>query len=204
MLTYTRKGLPIAIVGDSKFLVDCCLGRACTQDPKILRLLSIAQEALRQMTTSFSVKCFTKRELLIHTPRKDNAAADAAANKALDEGDFAEIWEAALDSFCEHALQSPDAELGLLFSFDGASRGNPGKASHGNCCWWGEWINGAFVTRASLFCIGRRTGRNTNNIAEAQGLAFAAKAALHFNFWFHETCTKVVEGHKLHSTRGVL
>ena len=141
---------------------------------------------------------------MLHTPRKDNAAADAAANKALDGGSFSDICDFALEGFCNEVLSRPCANIGLMFSFDGASRGNPGRASHGNCAWWGEWLDGGFVSKGLLFCIGRRIGTQTNNIAEVRGLAFAAKAALHFQFWFSELCSRWAEDHKRHSAGDVL
>ena len=140
--------------------------------------------------------------MVIHTPRKDNKAADAAANKALDDGCFEDVFAEGLEGFCNSALRT--SEVGLLFSFDGASRSNPGKASHGNCAWWGEWIDGEFVTRGTLFCMGRRIGTQTNNIAEVRRLAFAAKAVLRFQFFFVEMCSRVAEGHKCHFAGGLL
>jgi len=75
-----------------------------------------------------------------------------------------------------------------MFSFDGASRGNPGSAARGNCGWWGVWHEGGFCQKGLLFQSGRKLGTQTNNIAEARGLVFAAKASLHFHFGISELC----------------
>ena len=66
----------------------------------------------------------------MHTPRKHNSSADAAANRALDCGTYEEVYAQEVIRFSEEAVEDP--EVGLLFSFDGASRGNPGIAAHGN------------------------------------------------------------------------
>ena len=88
LLTHLQSGIPLVIVGDSKFLVDCCLGRASAKGTSIVKLLHVAQEAIKVLLQRFSVKTYGSRELLAHTPRKDNSAADAAANRALDFGNF--------------------------------------------------------------------------------------------------------------------
>ena len=38
-------------------------------------------------------------------------------------------------------LQTCDdnVQIGMMFSFDGAARGNPGPSSLGHCAWWGTW-----------------------------------------------------------------
>jgi ribonuclease HI len=82
------------------------------------------------------------------------------------------------------------SEIGLMFAFDGASRGNPGKASQGNCAWWGAWQHGCFHEEGLLFRRGRNLGRQTNNFAEVRGLTFAVKAALHLHFWMLEGCAR--------------
>ena len=128
---------------------------------------------------------------MIHTPRKDNSAADAAANEALDHGDFLEVYTEVIAEFCNRAMDQPLSEIGLVFSFDGASRGNPGKSSQGNCAWWGTWQHGHFHEEALLFRSGRNLGHQTNNIAEVRGLAFALKAALHLHFWMLEGCARM-------------
>ena len=92
-------------------------------------------------------------------------------------------------SFCQYLQQHPfDEELGLLMSFDGASRGNPGDASQGNAGWWGQWHGDGFRPMGTLYQAGSRIGIKTNNVAEARGLAFAAKSALHLLFWLTEVC----------------
>ena len=78
-----------------------------------------------------------------------------------------------------------------MFAFDGASRGNPGDASYGSCGWWGTWGTGGFDEKGLLFQRGHRLGTQTNNVAEVRGLAFAAKAMLHWHFWFVEECARI-------------
>ena len=53
----------MAIVGDSEFLVKCCLGEAHTERRNLKKLLSIAQEALKQITEGFSAKPLLNRFL---------------------------------------------------------------------------------------------------------------------------------------------
>ena len=74
------------------------------------------------------------------TPRKDNSAADEAANAALDGGNFVDNHldeSVALIRYLNN--HGCSEEVGILISFDGASRGNPGSASLGVCGWWGTW-----------------------------------------------------------------
>ena len=192
VLQRLRTGICFAIVGDSEFLVNCCLGEACTNKSNLKKLLNIAQEALKQLAQGFSVKPFLHKQLVIHTPRGDNSAADAAANRALDEGDFWNVYPEEVHSFCQYLHQHrQDQNIGLLFSFDGASRGNPGAASPGNCGWWGEWSSNQFCQKGLLYEKGCTIGRRSNNVAEVRGLAFSAKSALHFLFWLCETCAEL-------------
>lgn len=170
----------------SEFLIKCCLGAASTGDASLKKSLAVAQESLRQLVGKFFAKPFPRRDLILHTPRKDNGAADAAANHGLDQGNFEEVHRAEVLRF-SHSLVASDGEhLGLVFSFDGASRGNPGDASHANCAWWGVWEKDGFLEKGLLFSTGRRLGIQTNNFAEARGMAFAANAALHLRFWLIE------------------
>ena len=74
-------------------------------------------------------------------------------------------------------------ETGLLFSFDGASRGNPGPAALGVCGFWGYWMEDEFVEQGCFVRKGRQLGIGTNNYAESHSLAFAIKMALHWHFW---------------------
>ena len=86
MLRRLRDGIPLAVVGDSKFLIDCCLGRAHTTQPSIRRNLRVALEASRQLVGKLFARTFGTQELFIHTPRKANSQADAAANQAWTPG----------------------------------------------------------------------------------------------------------------------
>ena len=70
--------------------------------------------------------------------------------------------------------------IGMLFSFDGASRGNPGPSSYGVCAWWGYFRSDTFESMGLLLHKGLRTGTSTNNISEAQGLASAVKVCVRY------------------------
>ena len=72
--------------------------------------------------------------------------------------------------------------VGLVWSFDGASRGNPGASARGVCAYWGHWSAGAFHSHGLLLQRGTRLGTGTNNSAEAHGLASALKSALRYYF----------------------
>ena len=68
-------------------------------------------------------------------------------------------------------LGKPSPEnVGLLFSFDGSSRGNPGKSSSGVCAWWGHFSSTGFEAMGLLIQKkGTCQGTSTNNIYEAHG-----------------------------------
>ena len=84
--------------------------------------------------------------------RSDNSAADAAANKALDVGTFLDVRVEEtvrfLPELCEHIGNISD--VGILFSFDGVARGNPGPAASGVCAWRGYWRNNMFEAKGLL------------------------------------------------------
>ena len=75
-----------------------------------------------------------------------------------------------------------DIEVGLLFSFEGASRGNPGQASFGVGGWWGTWSDGGFQEHGAIMWRGAELGISTNNVAEAQGMAAAVREAVILHF----------------------
>ena len=130
-------------------------------------------------------------DLVVHTPRRDNAAADALANRALDHGSFQSCRSSEVEVFCGQLIEDASDTLGVVFSFDGASRGNPGEASHGNSAWWGRWSAQGFKQQGMLFEAGYQIGTKTNNFAEARRFAFAVKAAVHFQFWLVEWCSRL-------------
>ena len=72
--------------------------------------------------------------------------------------------------------------VGLLFAFDGAARGNPGPAASGVCAWWGHFCNGEFNSMGLLVQREARLGIGTNNIAEAHALASAIKICLQYYY----------------------
>jgi len=116
-------------------------------------------------------------------PRDDNAAADEAANEALDNGSFEHI------NCHEHsrllcALTQAAAEtVGLMISFDG--EGNPGQAAWGCCGWWGEFRQQDFKAAGQLWRIGNCIGHATNNFADAAGMAAASEVILQGHFVMH-------------------
>ena len=61
-------------------------------------------------------------------PRSDNSAADAAANAALDNSPFMEVMLNETATFITELSRPGRDNIGLLFSFDGAARGNLGKS----------------------------------------------------------------------------
>ena len=133
---------------------------------------------LQTLVQSYGIKSPRGYDLAKQVPRADNSAADAAANHTLDHGTFMEVMLAETVCFLS-ALQEADPQsIGILFSFDGAGRGNPGKASYGVCGWWGHFESGIFEPSGLLVNRGCRLGTNTNNVAEAHGLASAVKVCL--------------------------
>ena len=190
VLKQLRDGLCLQIAGDSQVLVNCCRGRASTCDPALVKPIRVAMEALQQAVTKFGVSCFLGRDLVAYTPCGDNSAADAAANAAVDTGSFELTMPMESQRFMECWLRGGDDQIGLLFSSDGASRGNPGPSSFGTCAWWGRWAGDRFTASGQLFQKGVVLGRRTNNYAEAHGMAAAEKSALHYLFWLAEGCAK--------------
>ena len=87
--------------------------------------------------------------------------------------------------------------IGMLFSFDGASRGNPGPSSYGVCAWWGYFRSGAFESMGLLLNKGARTGTSTNNISEAHGLASMVKVCLRYHCLVIEQLSQLAR----HTTR---
>jgi len=120
--------------------------------------------------------------LAVQVPRCENSAADAAANWALDKGSFLEVRLPEVCSFIHH-LACTSEDMGITFSFDGASRGNPGPSASGVCAWWGHWNALGFQSGGLLLQRGIKLGIGTNNSAEAHGQATTFKTALHLLFW---------------------
>ena len=119
-------------------------------------------------------------------PRKENGAADAAANRALDSGSFYEVFAPQVSAMVSELSKREAHTVGLLFSFDGAARGNPGPASSGICAWWGKYVKDEFVPHGMLLQRGLQLGSKTNNVSEAHGLATSLKTCLHLHFWVIE------------------
>ena len=86
--------------------------------------------------------------------------------------------------------------IGVLFSFDGASRGNPGRSSYGVCAWWGYFhttCSGSFESKGLLLQKGACLGTSTNNIAEAHGMAAALKLCVRYYGWVMEQLAKLAQ-----------
>ena len=185
------RGFPIMVVGDSQLLIDGLLGHACIRDAGLTKNVAVAHIALQKLTAHFHVQPFMGHQLARQVPRSDNSAADAAANKALDVGSFLDVHvEETVRFLCElseHTCNFND--VGILFSFDGAARGNPGPAASGVCAWWGYWRNNMFEAKGLLLERGFWLGSATNNAAESHGLATSMKAALRWHYWVIEQCT---------------
>jgi probable phosphoglycerate mutase len=92
----TWPGSEVLVRMDSKLVVEQLSGRWQIKHPELREL---AQEALRTMR-SLSVK-------LEWVPREQNSAADAAANRALDEGDFGDSVELSLSAIQPKSIRSP-------------------------------------------------------------------------------------------------
>ena len=158
------------------------LGNAATTVDEILRHLKLAHIALKTLIQTFAARAPLGRELAIQVPRSDNSAADAAANRALDQGSFTEIRVKQISSFLAQ-LCSGNGSFGLLFAFDGAARGNPGPSSSGVCAWWGSFQADGFTSHGIILQKGCRLGCGSNTSAEAHGLSTAVKIALHYHYW---------------------
>ena len=129
-------GLCLQFVGDSAVLIDCFLGKAATSAASDMkRSLSVAHVGLQTLIQCFDVRPPSLSDMAHHVPRSDNSAADAAANWALDVGTFEEVRLDSLLSMLHDFSNAGCNEVGMLFSFDGAARGNPGPSASGVCAW---------------------------------------------------------------------
>jgi ribonuclease HI len=171
-------------VGDSQVLIDCLLGSARPHTDGLRRPVSQAHYLLQQLVRSFGVRQPRGRELAMQVARADNAAADSAANEALDAGSFRTVDDQESLRFWLAMMTRQDlsSEIGLLFAFDGASRGNPGLASFGVCAWWGTWADEGFCESGALLRRGLQIGTATNNMAEAEAMAAAIREAVRWHF----------------------
>ena len=184
-------GLQLQIIGDSRVLIDCLLGRACAKQPEIRRHVQLAHIALQTLVQHFCVKSPGAEEIARQLPRSENTAADAAANRALDQGTFNELRLHEAELFLKQLALDEHGNVGLLFSFDGAARGNPGPSSSGVCAWWGLFNDSNFYAKGLLMQRGASLGIATNNRAEAHGLATALKACLHYHYWLIEQISQL-------------
>ena len=178
-------------VGDSKILIDCLLGDASTSTPDIRRSVVLAHTALQTLIQCFHIKAPGVENLGQQVPRSDNSAADAAANWALDHGTFMQVDVKEVEAFMRELSDCDEITVGLLFSFDGAARGNPGPSASGVCAWWGYFCSGAFESKGLLIQRGTSPGIATNNTSEAHGLASALKSCLRYFYWVFEQITEL-------------
>ena len=176
-----RSGLHFQFIGDSRVLVDCLMGRAGTTNPCMERSIQLGHVALKTLCDCFCILPPDEEDFAKNVPRADNSAADAAANLALDSGNFYHVLPDGIQSFLQQ-LATGEYRLGLAFSFDGAARGNPGPSSAGVCAWWGRFVDGGFLESGLVLQRGIQLGIGTNNSAEALALTTAVKTALRFNF----------------------
>ena len=135
---------------------------------------------------------------MCHVPRADNSAADAVANWSLDNNSFLDIRIPELQVFLEHLGTGELADVGMLFSFDGASRGNPGPSASGVCAWWGVWLHSEFIPRGLLMQKGANLGAGTNNTAESHGLVTAFKTAVRYHYWVIEQLAELARHSERH------
>jgi len=193
MAARLRQGVVMQLIGDSRVLVDCLLGRACTEVEAMRRWLSHAQEYLLHLVRGCALHAPRGRELAQHVFRSDNGAADAAANQALDEGSFRQADGREALRFLQYLMGSDGQreQVGVLFAFDGASRGNPGDAALGTCAWWGGWSDGSFSERGLLMRRGDRLGVATNNYAEAAAMSTALREAVRWHFEVSEELARL-------------
>ena len=117
---------------------------------------------------------------------------DTAANYALDHGTFMDVKLDETAAFINELSCSERGNVGLLFSFDGAARGNPGPASSGVCAWWGSFSENSFHSRGLILQRGSRIGVATNNVAESHGQAQALKVCLHYYCWVTEQVSHLI------------
>jgi len=146
-----RSGLQLQFVGDSQVIVDAGMGRANLIDKSLQEQVGAAQESIRQLLQKLEIRPPQGQELVVQTPRSDNTAADAAANRALDEGSFTDWNLHSCLRFVAALANDEHREYGMLWSFDGASRGNPGAASYGVTAWWGTWSLDGFQAKDAIF-----------------------------------------------------
>ena len=184
-------GMQVQFIGDSKVIIDCLIGKASTSTPDMRRSVLLAHTALQTLVQCFHIKAPGVEDFGQQVPRSDNSAADAAANWALDHGTFMHVYVQEVEAFLKELSQCDANSIGLLFSFDGAARGNPGPSSSGVCAWWGCFCSGAFVSKGLLIQRGTCLGIATNNISEAHGLASALKSCLRYFYWVIEQITEL-------------
>lgn len=89
-------GAKVLVRMDSKLVVEQLSGRWKIKHPELRELAHEAIRIMRNLTVE-----------LEWVPREQNSAADAAANRALDEGDFGNSIELSLSSVQPKSIRSP-------------------------------------------------------------------------------------------------
>ena len=181
------------IVGDSQVLVNSLLGEAALKEPALLEQMSVAQRGLQKWVAIFRASTFDAEPFAKQVPRSDNSAADTAANKALDKGTFLDIDVSEATRFLHTVAANEQHCMGILCSFDGAARGNPGPGASGICVWWGSWQDGAFYSNGLILQSGCKLGSCTNNYAEAHGIKLLMKTVLRLHYWLAEQLAKLTQ-----------
>ena len=153
--------------------------------------LTLAHTALRTLVQTFQVEAPSLQEIAQQIPRADNSASDAAANLALDSGSFVQVDANEVATWVHALVQDVLHPTCLLVSFDGAARGNPGPGASGVSAWWGSYDSNGFHAKGMLWQRGVRLGTNTNNVAEAHGLATCLKMMVHFFYWVIENLSQL-------------
>eukprot|EP00973_Karenia_brevis_P092810 12414225-Karenia_brevis.AAC.1 len=109
------------------------MGHSCIRDTCILDRVALGHEALQKLVTCFSIEPFARQPFAQQVPRGDNSAADRVANRALDRGAFLDVRIHAVQDLLKDLSGQSISNIGILASFDGASRGNPGPSASGIC-----------------------------------------------------------------------
>ena len=169
--------------GIRKSLLTDCWGTFFPGQSAQTTTLKVAHTGLQTLVESFNIQPPPFADFAKQVPRSDNTAADAAANWALDNKSFVDVRLEEVVKFLQCLSQSNAEGWGMLLSFDGAARGNPGAAAYGICGWWGRYEKDMFKPEGLLLQRAHRLGIGTNNCAEALGMASAIKTTLRFVFW---------------------
>ena len=153
----------LACCVDSDLVVSWMNGVASVDNPVCKPYVRTLQDKLAQLQLSGSISTWTDLSpFAFHIPRACNTFADALANDALDTNSGRIQWNTRVDEIRNQARA-------FVLHSDGAARGNPGPSACGAAV-------SAYVDSAWLLVVSgsRLLQPGTNNVAELQGLNFAA------------------------------